>query len=177
MRKNIIVILCCIALGSFSGTFFWYQIQKISIKKTISEYIDNGIEKEKLVLLKFTYADSETKLRWEHSKEFEYNNQMYDVVEIEYKNDSVYYLCWHDKEETAINNQIRKMAKFVLPNNIKDDHKDTKSQKNLGKNLYCNASVKDKILLSNTTINYLVYPFFYSSVCYTPLTPPPNKTA
>ena len=43
MRKNIIVILCCIALGSFSGTFFWYQIQKISIKKTISEYIDNQL--------------------------------------------------------------------------------------------------------------------------------------
>ncbi len=154
-----------------------FQIQKLNIKKTVAEIIDNGIEKENLILLKFSYADSKSKLRWEHSREFEYKNQMYDIVEVEYTEDSIIYWCWHDKEETEINNQLRTMAKIVLPNNIKDDHKDTKSQKNLGKNLYCNAFVKNKILLSNKRIHHLVYQFFYSSVCYTPLTPPPNKTA
>ncbi|MFH1049421.1 MAG: hypothetical protein V1779_00660 [bacterium] len=40
-----------------------------------------GLDKDELVLLKFTEEELVLKLRWEHSKEFEYHYQMNDIVD------------------------------------------------------------------------------------------------
>jgi hypothetical protein len=48
-------------------------------------------------------------LKWEHDKEFEYNGQMYDVVEVADIGDSLQYLCWWDKAETATKKNKQKL--------------------------------------------------------------------
>lgn len=172
MRKKILIIVLCIILGGFSGTILCFQVQKFHIKKQVKEKIEKGIDKEKLVLLKFTYNESKTKLRWEHSKEFEYKHQMYDIVDIEYKEDSIYYWCWHDKEETEINNQINHIAKNLLPN--QNHTNQFKAKKNLSKNLYCESFIKKEVLLNTLDINLIYFHKIYSSQFYSPLTPPPK---
>lgn len=47
-----------------------------------------------------------SELNWEHSKEFEFHNQMYDVVESETHGDSIFYWCWWDHEETTLNKEL-----------------------------------------------------------------------
>lgn len=72
------------------------------------------MDKENLFLLTFTKKEAREKLRWEESREFEYNDQMYDVVFTETKGDSVFYHCFWDKEETVLNIQIKKLVAQAL---------------------------------------------------------------
>ena len=55
-----------------------------------------GIDKSELVLFKFSKEETTTKLNWKHAKEFEFNQQMYDVVEKQVSKDSIHYWCWWD---------------------------------------------------------------------------------
>ena len=73
-----------------------------------------GMNKEHLVLLTFSLAETETVLSWHHSREFEFEGEMFDIVETEIFGDSVFYWCWHDKEETGINRQIDDLVANAL---------------------------------------------------------------
>lgn len=72
------------------------------MKKEVKHKIIAGVDKEDLVLLAFTKEEAEQQLNWEHSKEFEFKGNMYDIVEQSATSDSVYYWCWWDKEETVL---------------------------------------------------------------------------
>ena len=174
LKKKLLIILFCLLLGGFSGTILWFQVQKLHIQKQVKEQIEKGIDKDQLVLLKFTYAESETKLRWEHPKEFEYKQQMYDIVEVEYKDDSVYYWCWHDKEETRINNQIRQIAQVIIPANSKDKNPQIQCKKH-SRNLYCETITKKVIHQNLIKIKFLMIDDIYSSLSFSPLIPPPKQ--
>ena len=99
-------------------TYTWIQQRKRVIKKEVKWKLIAGIDKSELVLLKFSKQEIHTKLDWKHSKEFEYNTQMYDIVEKQNINDSVYYWCWWDFEETKLNKQLRTLLVSVYKNDI-----------------------------------------------------------
>ena len=63
-----------------------------------------------LVLLKFSTEEVKTKLKWEHAREFEYLGEMYDIVDVEVKGDSIFYKCWWDYEETVLNKKLKKLV-------------------------------------------------------------------
>lgn len=69
-----------------------------------------GLSSDQLVLIKLSQADSKTQLDWKHSKEFEYQGQMYDVVRSEVKNDCIYYWCWWDHKETSLNKTLNALS-------------------------------------------------------------------
>lgn len=70
-----------------------------------------GMSKERLVRLAFTKGQVDTLLRWEHAREFEFQNQMYDVLERKEHEDSIIYWCWWDQEETLLNRHLDDFAK------------------------------------------------------------------
>ena len=63
-------------------------------------------------LVSFTFEKSDTAkvLFWKHSKEFEYNGEMYDIVRREYNNDQVTYYLWWDHEETSLNRRLTELT-------------------------------------------------------------------
>lgn len=69
-----------------------------------------GMNRERLVRLAFTEGQADTLLRWEHAKEFEFQNQMYDVLEQKKQGDSMVYWCWWDQEETLLNRHLDDLA-------------------------------------------------------------------
>lgn len=69
---------------------------------------------EDLVFIAFTKEETQTLLNWKHSKEFEYNGEMYDIVHKRETQDSVYYKLWWDKEETFLNNKVKQLANSVF---------------------------------------------------------------
>lgn len=91
------------------------------VRQQVDENISVGIDKDRLVVLGFTREETERELRWEHSREFEYKRQMYDIVEVKITGDSIYYTCWWDIEETLINKRISELGKYAM---------DTDAQKN-----------------------------------------------
>lgn len=100
--------------------FLYLQYEKSVVRRDVKWKMIAGLDPEELVLLKFSQWETETKLRWKHSKEFEYNGQMYDIVSKEIKGDSIFYRCWWDHEETLLNKKLKILASKAFD---QDDNK------------------------------------------------------
>ncbi len=97
--------------------YSYLQYEKSAVRREIKGKMIAGMDREELVLLKFTKEETETKLRWEHSKEFEYNGQMYDIVSKEIKGDSIFFHCWWDYVETDLNKKLQKLVANAMDEN------------------------------------------------------------
>jgi len=91
------------------GGYAWLLYQKAAVRKGVEVEKKRGFAAEELVLLRFSRAEQAALLHWEHSTEFEYLGQMYDVIRSEAHPDSMYYWCYWDQEETRINQQLAKL--------------------------------------------------------------------
>ena len=90
--------------------YAWLKYEKKMVRKSVKRKMIEGVDKEELVLLKFTPEQQAEHLNWKHSKEFEYAGEMYDIVERFTKNDTTYFYCWWDQEETALNRQLDRLV-------------------------------------------------------------------
>lgn len=109
------IILLLVSLGCpFWAPYTVLHSQKKAVRELVSEHLREGIQDSELVLLTFSVSETKTKLRWEHEREFEYRGQMYDLVEMTTKGDSVSYLCYWDKEETRLNHKLEQLITWVL---------------------------------------------------------------
>ncbi|GAA5032817.1 hypothetical protein GCM10011506_23060 [Marivirga lumbricoides] len=133
-----------------------------------------GMDKNELVLLKFTSEEAKV-LKWEHAKEFEYQNEMYDVVEQQTIGDTTYYWCWWDHEETALNKQLSLLVVKAL-NNIPERQEQEEWLSNYFKSLYLlNPSSWNFNSTGLTEHKSSVY-FLINYFTYIPLpTPPPEN--
>jgi hypothetical protein len=96
-------------IAPFYGTYFYLSLQQKAIQETVKRKLKEGILENELVRLTFSKKEIPTLLKWEHDKEFEYNGQMYDVAEVTDIGDSLQYLCWWDKAETATKKNKQKL--------------------------------------------------------------------
>lgn len=103
--------------------YTFLQYEKSALRREIKWKMIAGMDHKELVLLTFTKEETKTKLRWEHSKEFEYNGQMYDIVSQEIKGDSIFYRCWWDHEETQLNKNLKKLVASAF--NQDEDNRET----------------------------------------------------
>lgn len=104
-------------------TYSWLQQRKRAVKKEVKWKMIAGIDKKELVLLKFSKSEITTKLQWKHSKEFEFNSQMYDIVDKVVSKDSIKYWCWWDFEETKLNKQLDNLLVGVYQHDSKSKEK------------------------------------------------------
>ena len=133
-------------------------------------------KKEELVLLKFTDKEIESKLKWKHSKEFEFEHQMYDIVSKEVKNGTHYYWCWSDNKETKLNQKLDQLLSSTLEKNT--NNKNSKKRLNsLYKSLYCSKINNSKtVLLIYKNKLKPIADKIYVSIYNTPPAPPPKQT-
>ena len=106
------------------------------VKREVKWLILNSLKKDDLVKLKFSKTEKEN-LKWEHSREFEFNGNMYDIVQSEVTPDSFTYFCYLDHAETKLNDRIDDAIKHIAgkhpqQNSTKDELSD------FLKSLYCN---------------------------------------
>lgn len=78
-----------------------YLIAEIRIEAEVHGLFKSEVPYDKLVYLRFS-KDELADLRWEHDREFEYDEQMYDVVGLEICGDTIGYWCWLDHKEKRI---------------------------------------------------------------------------
>jgi hypothetical protein len=116
LKKIAAILLLLTLIVPFYGTWSWLEVQKKKVKRTIKWRIIEGIDREELVLLSFSHPDAKSSLRWIHSREFEYQEEMYDIVEVLEDADSIHYWCWWDYEETRLNRELRKIVAGVFGN-------------------------------------------------------------
>lgn len=173
MKKlpSYILLFCLIA--PFSGTYLWMNHLKESVRKEVKLQIISGIDKEELVLLKFSDIETNSKLKWVHSKEFEFQGAMFDIVEVENSNDSVYYWCWSDNKETKLNQQLDKLTELAFGSN-KDAKKKSQELKDFFQTLYC---VEPPSYEFFRRVEYNQFDFYFlgkTERFQTPNSPPPE---
>ncbi len=173
MKKLTTIILFISLIAPFVIGLRTYDVQlkklKKSVKKTIAEHIDRSM----LVRLSFN-KDEITKLQWEHSKEFEYNSEMYDIVHKEIKSDSVVYWCWLDNEETNLERSLNNLiAKSIGENQNDNPSKDIIKQ--LIKKTFISQS---ELLYSNTYTelnnNFIISTISFNTIILEISSPPPE---
>ena len=90
----------------FLGNYAWLK-GRISNAKDMAGYkIKKAIPQDEQLLWKFSTEDARLKLDWEHSLEFEYKGEMYDVLRSETKGDSIWYWCYWDRKETKLRKEL-----------------------------------------------------------------------
>ena len=169
---NILLLFCLVA--PVTTTLIFLKYQKRLVRKEIKRKIIAGIDKEELVLLKFTEDDMQCQLKWEHSKEFEFKGEMYDVVESQTLGDTTFFWCWWDYKETRLNKQLSNLLTTAWGNNPvnKEQHKRLIS---FFKLLYY-AETQDETLepCGNQIDLSFCQQILLSTVYYSPPAPPPE---
>lgn len=174
LKKITSLFLFFCLTAPFVGTYIWLQFEKQQVKHAIKARMIEGMNKAELTLLAFSKDEAESKLEWEHVTEFEYADQMFDVVESEAKGDSIYYYCWHDNEETSLNKNLKTLVAQALGNSPLRKEKQDRLN-NFLKTLYCQHQF-DKRSFPNSEKQALVdrTQFEYVSILFSPPAPPPE---
>lgn len=90
----------------FLGNYAWLK-GRISEAKDLAGYkIRKAIPQDEQLLWKFSMEDARLNLEWEHSREFEYKGEMYDVIRSETKGDTILYWCYWDRKETKLRKEL-----------------------------------------------------------------------
>jgi len=117
MKKFAAIGLLLMLVLPYAGTRAWLTWQHKKVKKSVKWRMIDGLEREELMVLKFTVEETKTKLSWKHSREFSYLGEWYDIVNTTQRADSIEYLVWHDHEETQLANRLDFLVKSVWENN------------------------------------------------------------
>lgn len=174
-EKFFAVLLCLCLFTPLIGTWGVFEYQKKQLTKEVKRRIIAGIDKKELVLLKFTEAEAQSQLVWEHHEEFAYRGEMYDIVETEIRADTVYYWCWWDSEETRLNQELGRQVASLLEDN-------RQKQENTGRLIRFFKS----LFFEKTSTIVFSYPLwrlqpshffrqeFYLSITHSVASPPPK---
>jgi hypothetical protein len=103
-------LLLLVLIAPVLIAYCWLQYQISNVKNEVRFKMTKGIDKDELVVMKFTKAESQTIIRWAHPGEMEYNNQMYDIVDTKITVDTVYYWCWRDVDETRLRREFIELS-------------------------------------------------------------------
>ncbi len=145
MRKIVPIVLLACLIAPFLGSYIWVQIKQSQIRKEVKWKMIAGIDKKELVYMSFSIKDSQEKLNWKHSKEFEFKGEWYDVVEQEIIGDSIHYYLWWDHEETQLNKQLNELIALTVNQNPLTKENNNRVAK-LFKSLYF---IEDKVQVNN----------------------------
>ncbi len=96
-------------LVPFAVVFFALKAEHYQHRKKVKHQLIASIDRDELVLLGFKNSEMGKLLRWEHSKEFEYQGEMYDVVERQSTADSMFFWCWWDNDETQLHRKLDRL--------------------------------------------------------------------
>ena len=158
-----------------TGTYIWLKYEKKLIKREMKQKMICEIDESELAILKFAKSEVGYKLHFENANEFEFESQMYDVVEFELSEDSIIYKCWCDNDESRLNKKLANLVSDFLNANQKKQENDKKLINYL-KTLYC-EEFSDLLMWPQTQINTKNKPPFcyYSSLGVLPNIPPPKS--
>ncbi len=83
------------------------ELRRAQVKEAVAATIRKGLPPAEVVRLSFSVASARQELDWEHSREFAYHGQMYDIIAVDWEGDSVHYTCYWDHAESLIKNELK----------------------------------------------------------------------
>jgi len=78
-----------------------FAVREAQIERKAQEAM-LGLSDDQLFHFSIHHVDSSRLFRWEHSREFEFQGQMFDVARRESRGDSLHFWCYWDTAETDL---------------------------------------------------------------------------
>ncbi|MCX6234249.1 MAG: hypothetical protein NT175_05925 [Bacteroidetes bacterium] len=111
MKKILSAILLIAIVYDTCGYYLCFRMMQQEVRKEIRKEIRSRISKEDLTRICIP-VNNKTAIRWiKENKEFVYNQDLYDIVSIEVKNDAIVYYCINDIKEKQLIRDFEKLSK------------------------------------------------------------------
>lgn len=175
MKRAISVILFLCLVSPLWLTYVAFHLRRSQLRHEIEEKLEEGIEGSELVVVALSKESAADDLEWEHAGEFRYKGQFYDVLQIREEQDSVFYTCFWDKEETRLTDYFENALEDGFAKNGREDG-DTDGLAQLLKSPFkpnyfnWNSSLKASEAKKNAYAEEA-----YQSATFSPPSPPPKK--
>lgn len=142
-------------------------------KEEMHTHIADGKEIQ-FVVLRFFIPDVSHKLHWEDEHEFEFQGNMYDVIQTTVSKDSVFYTCLLDYQESAYNRQLEYLWNYNMYVQTTSSPENTKHFIEHLKKLYYFLGYSVRLHTAKEINSFLfLYVVFTFTFSYPPITPPP----
>lgn len=175
LKRLITIFLVLVLSAPFAVPFFLLHYQKQKVRKEVKEMIIPNLKEEDMLMLSFSLVEAETHIIWHHSREFEYRDEMYDVVKSESRKDSVIFWCWHDRKETDLGKKLDVLSAQSMAN---DPQKKEQQQRinNMLKIQYLSCAYSwDPYQGFSLPAFHSEYIVTYQSILFSPPKPPPKS--
>lgn len=173
-RSLLAILFIGFLFTPFLGMQGWIQLRKTAVRKEVKHKLIAQVDKSELVLLKFTAQEAANQLEWEHSKEFEYRDEMYDVVSTETRGDTIYFWCWWDCEETNLNRQLVELTALALNRDPQHQNQKQRLVQFLQSLFVEEVPAYSFLQLEKMNINSIVVEHVFHSWKVDPPSPPPQ---
>ena len=146
-----------------------------SAKEVALVKVKKAIPPEDQMRWTFSLEDARTKLFWEHSREFEYKGEMYDVIRTDTKGDSVSYWCYWDRKETKLKKQLNVLVMKLMGPGPQSRNQGTQIN-DFFRSLFFQSSIYEDDIAFHAPQNrcYTAYQFSLSLHDSIPPSPPPD---
>ena len=141
-------------------------------RKSVSEEFLKNIDKEDLTCLQFSENEIDH-IDWENANEFEFKGKMYDVVTSEKINGIIYFYCWNDQKETALNQKIDDTLEMLLGTDNEDED-DKEVLAKLYKSFSPTSNASTFVLIEEAQNRIFIYRADFTSLESDPPSPPPQ---
>lgn len=174
-RNHIVVLLLLCFISPLGLNYAFLKFRQYQIKEEVKLSLLKGVDPAQLVTLRFTKEEAELALDWEHSREFEYNGQMYDVVSEEVKGDTIIYKVWWDKAETKIKDELSTLVASFLQHDM-ENQPFQQQLTYFWNNLQYQplGEWKTQVKWSEQTFAYYYKPSVLRNIEFAPPVPPPD---
>jgi hypothetical protein len=177
LKKTGFILLFVVLTIPFWGSYLFFQFTKNKIKQEVDCLLKSNSENIVLIELAFSLEQAQNELIWEHSREFEFNGQMYDIVSQRRLGDSVYYTCYPDHKETRLNTEKDKLISRAM-----DNDPFQKQQKQRIINFFKTVFQKNEftwspVIEAPSIIHYSLFTIHHSLYLPSPPSPPPKSSS
>lgn len=160
----------------YLATQTWTLYRKLAVKEQMRSEMMRKTDREELVLLSFDVDVVATQLRWEHSREFEFDGKMFDVVETETCDGLVHYWCFQDGAETSLNHLLEELVAFATATDASNQNESSSSPLDFYASLFIEEGEEQcLILVGSADEHFLLQAIEPDSFLQSPETPPPDR--
>lgn len=152
-----IIVLLLALVNPMYYAYVGYHLELKKIKREVKNKLIFDTPREELVTLKFELGGNEFKsLDWKHSSEFEFQGKMFDIVEADTIGHFIQYLCFPDKQETALNQEFDDLLNERYANDQPSNNRQ-KLVNNFIKSLFVQDEEIETFFIAQNSIEYNQY--------------------
>jgi hypothetical protein len=175
LKNSFIILLLVAIMAPLSFAFMSYRFQLKLIKREVKQQLIQETNRTDLVALSFDIYSPEFKgLRWEHDREFEFNEKMYDIVDADTSGHIIHFLCFPDKQETALNQLFNKKLEDRYANDQPAKNRANQMLALIYGLYFLEIEIDDQNYTNYITQQYACYEQNYQTVSLELPSPPPK---